>query len=66
LLYVFRYLAQLYKPQTAFFTLPPEASFTEPRLLATSLTAGCSLLLERPDGACLALTLPLFDITSIT
>ena len=61
-----RYLAQLYKPQTAFFTLPPEAAFTEPRLLGTSLTAVCRLLVERPDGACLALTLPLFNITYIT
>ena len=51
-----------HKPQTAFFTLPPDAAFPEPRPLATSLTTGCRLLVERPDGACLAVTLPSLDL----
>ncbi len=54
------------KPQTAFFTLPPEIKIPEPRPLATSLAAGCRLLVERPDGARLALTLPSLDLASIT
>ena len=53
------------KPQTTFFTLPLEAAFPEPRPLATSPTAGCRLLVERPDGARLAVTLPLLDLASI-
>ena len=54
------------KPQTAFFTLPPDIALPEPRPVATSLAAGCRLLVERPDGARLALTLPSLDLASIT
>jgi hypothetical protein len=54
------------KPQTAFFTLPPEIAVPEPRPHATSLAAGCRLLVERPDGARLALTLSSLDLASIT
>jgi hypothetical protein len=54
------------KPQTTFFTLPPEIALPEPRPVATSLAAGCRLLVERPDGARLALTLPSLDLASIT
>jgi hypothetical protein len=54
------------KPQSAFFTLPPEIAVPEPRPLATSLAAGCRLLVERPDGARLALTLSSLDLASIT
>jgi len=54
------------KPQTAFFTLPPDIAFPEPRPHATSLAAGCRLLVERPDGARLVLTLPSLDLASIT
>jgi hypothetical protein len=53
-------------PQSAFFTLPPEIAVPEPRPLATSLAAGCRLLVERPDGARLALTLSSLDLASIT
>jgi hypothetical protein len=34
--------------------------------IAQPLTAGCRLLVERPDGARLALTLPSLDLASIT
>jgi hypothetical protein len=54
------------KPHTTFFTLPPDIALPEPRPLATSLAAGCRLLVERPDGARLALTLPSLDLASIT
>jgi len=53
-------------PQTSFFTLPPEAAFTEPGPSAPPLpTAGCRLLVERPDGSRLTLTLPSLDLVSI-
>jgi hypothetical protein len=54
------------KPQTTFFTLPPNIALPEPRPLATPLAAGCRLLVERPDGARLALTLPSLELASIT
>ena len=54
------------KPQTAFFTLPPDIALPEPKPLAASRDAGCRLLVERPDGARLALTLPSLDLASIT
>jgi hypothetical protein len=54
------------KPQTTFFTLSLEAALPEPRPLATSPTAGCRLLIERPDGARLAMTLLSLDLASIT
>jgi len=54
------------KPQTTFFTLPPDITLPEPRPLATSPAAGCRLLVERPDGARLALTLRSLDLASVT
>src|SRR5215831_12309839 len=54
------------KPQTTFFTLPPDIASPEPRPVATSLAAGWRLLVERPDGARLALTLPSLELESIT
>ena len=54
------------EPQTAFFTLPSDIALPEPRPLATSRDAGCRLLVERPDGSRLALTLPSLDLASIT
>src|SRR5262249_62326427 len=55
-----------HNPQTPFFTSPPDIALPEPRPVATSLPAGCRLLVERPDGARLALTLPSLDLASIT
>jgi hypothetical protein len=53
-------------PQTSFFTLPPEATFTEHGpSVPPLLTAGCRLLVERPDGSRLTLTLPSLDLVSI-
>jgi hypothetical protein len=54
------------KPQTTFFTLPPDIALPEPRPVATSLATGCLLLVERPDGARLALTPPSLDLSHIT
>jgi hypothetical protein len=54
------------KPQATFFTLPPDIALLEPRPVATSLAAGCRLLVERPDGARLALTLRSLDLASVT
>jgi len=54
------------KPQTTFFTLSPDIALPEPRPVATSLAAGCRLLVERPDGSRLALTLPSLDLVAIT
>ena len=53
-------------PQTPFFTLLPETAFTEPGPSAPALlTTGCRLLVERPDGSRLTLTLPSLDLVSI-
>jgi hypothetical protein len=54
-----------HKPQTAFFTLPPEAVFPGPRPSAPPFTASCRLVVERPDGARLTLTIPSLDMASI-
>jgi hypothetical protein len=54
------------KPRTSFFALPPNIALPEPKPLATSRDTGCRLLVERPDGARLALTLPSLDLASIT
>ena len=54
------------KPRTAFFTLPHNIALPEPKPLATSRDTGCRLLVERPDGARLALTLSSLDLASIT
>jgi len=55
-----------HQPQATFFALPPDIALPEPRPVATSLAAGCRLLIERPDGARLALTLPSLDLNPIT
>lgn len=53
-------------PQAAFFTLPPEAAFQEPPSQAPPQTAAaCRLLIERPDGSRLTLTLPSLDLLSL-
>jgi hypothetical protein len=54
-----------HKPQTAFFALPPDVAFSDPRPPAPSLLAGCRLLVERPDGSRLTLILPALDLASI-
>jgi hypothetical protein len=52
------------KPQTAFFTLPPETTLPDLQSSASPTAAGYRLQLERPDGARLTLTLSAFDLTS--
>jgi hypothetical protein len=52
------------KEQTTFFKLPTDALLPEP-LSASMIVADCRLHLERPDGACLKLTLPRLDLDSI-
>jgi hypothetical protein len=54
-----------HKPQTAFFTLPPEPALLLPGSLAPQNLTGCRLQIERPDGARLTLTLPSLDLTQI-
>ncbi len=52
-------------PQTAFFTLPPEAAFQQPLSSAPpQAAAACRLLIERPDGSRLTLTMPSLDLVS--
>jgi len=53
-----------HKPQTAFFTLPPEPSLLLPGSSAPQNLAGCRLQIERPDGSRLTLTLPSLDLAS--
>jgi hypothetical protein len=54
------------QPQTAFFTLPPDAAaLPEPGSSALQTAAGYRLQLERPDGSRLTLTLPALDPLSI-
>jgi hypothetical protein len=50
-----------HKPQTAFFPLPPEATFLPPGSPAPQRLTDCRLQLERPDGSRLTLTLPSLD-----
>jgi hypothetical protein len=52
------------KPQTAFFTLPPEPTLLLPGSSAPQNLAGCRLQIERPDGSRLTLTLPSLDLAS--
>jgi hypothetical protein len=54
-----------HKPQTTFFTLPPDVAFLEPQPSSPPLAVGCRLLVERPDGARLTLTLPSLNLASI-
>jgi hypothetical protein len=51
------------KQHTAFFTLPPDAALSGSISGAPS-TTDCRLLLERPDGARLTLTMPALDLIS--
>jgi hypothetical protein len=48
----------------AFYSLPPAASLAEPPLPVTN--SNCRLVLERPDGARLTLTVPQLDATSLS
>jgi hypothetical protein len=52
------------KPQTAFFTLPPEPTLLLPGSSTPQNLAGCRLQIERPDGSRLTLTLPSLDLAS--
>jgi hypothetical protein len=52
-------------PQTAFFSLPPEAALLLPGSSAPQDLAGCRLQIERPDGSRLTLALPSLDLVSI-
>jgi len=54
-----------HKPQTAFFTLPLEATLPAPGSSATHNLTGCRIQVERPDGARLTLLLPSLDLVSI-
>jgi len=60
-----RQKTSLKKPQTAFFKLPTEIILSKPENAVTPTATGCRLLLERPDGARLTLTLPSLDLTEI-
>jgi hypothetical protein len=60
-----RQKTSLKKPQTAFFRLPPEVVLPDPKTSINQVATGCRLLLERPDGARLTLTLPPLDLTDI-
>jgi hypothetical protein len=53
-----------HKPQTAFFTLPPEPALLLPGSSAPQNLVGCRLQIERPDGSRLTLTLPSLDLAS--
>jgi hypothetical protein len=55
-----------HKPQTAFFTLPPEPALLLPEPSTPQTLTGCRLQIERPDGSRLTLTLPLLDPISIS
>ena len=48
----------------AFYSLPPAASSPEPLLPVTD--SACRLMLERPDGARLTLTIPLLDAAALS
>ena len=41
-----------HKPQSAFFTLPPEAALLLPGSVAPQNLTGCRLQIKRPDGSC--------------
>jgi hypothetical protein len=55
-----------HKPQTSFFTLPPEPALLLSEPSTPQTLTGCRLQIERPDGSCLTLTLPLLDPISIS
>jgi anti-sigma factor RsiW len=51
-----------HKPQTAFFTLPPEPTLLLPGPSAQHNLPSCHLQIERPDGSRLTLTLSALDL----
>jgi hypothetical protein len=53
-----------HEPQTAFFSLQPEAALLLPEPSAPQNLTGCRLQIERPDGSRLTLTLPTIDLAS--
>ena len=53
------------RPQTAFFTLPPEVTLLAPNSAAPHNLPGCRIQIERPDGSRLTLTLPSLDLASL-
>jgi hypothetical protein len=53
-----------HEPQTAFFSLQPEAALLLPEPSAPQYLTGCRLQIERPDGSRLTLTLPTIDLAS--
>lgn len=60
-----RQKTSLKDPQTAFFKLPTEIILSKPENAVTPAATCCRLLLERPDGTRLTLTLPSLDLTEI-
>ncbi len=58
-----RAVSQVTKP--VFFELPADAALPKQRLPAAGIFKDCRLLLERPDGARLTLTLPNYDLETI-
>jgi len=53
-----------HEPQTAFFSLQPEAALLPPEPSAPQNLTGCRLQIERPDGSRLTLILPTIDLAS--
>jgi hypothetical protein len=53
-----------HKPQTAFFSLPPEAALLLPGPLASQDLTVSRLQIERLDGSRLTLMLPALDLAS--
>lgn len=53
-----------HEPQTAFFSLSPEAALLLPAPSAPQNLTGCRLQIERPDGSRLTLMLPALDLAS--
>jgi hypothetical protein len=60
-----RQKTSLKKPPTAFFKLPTEVIVPKPDASLRPAATGSRLLLERPDGTRLTLTLPPLDLTEI-
>lgn len=52
------------KPQTLFFTLPPDPALLLSGSSAPQNLHGCRLQIERPDGSRLTLTFPSLDLAS--
>jgi hypothetical protein len=56
----------LKKPQTAFFQLPAETTLPQIGPTLPQSPIGCRLLIERPDGSRLTLTIPSLDLVSVS